>query len=82
MRKNCPRSATELVLIIYGRVEVARSATSQNDDLFGPVMNMCSKINSKALSNGIAIGDKLYKIIQSFSSLSSLENRYHFEEIS
>ena len=33
----------------YGRVEVARSATSQSDDLFGPVMNMCSKINSKAL---------------------------------
>jgi two-component system response regulator ChvI len=66
----------------YGRVEVARSATSQNDDLFGPVMNICSKINSKALSNGIAIGDKLYKIIQSFSLLSCLkENCYHFEEI-
>jgi hypothetical protein len=27
----------------FGRVEVARSATSQNDDLFGPVMNMCSR---------------------------------------
>ena len=37
----------------YGRVEVARSATSQSDDLFGQVMNICSKINSKALSNGI-----------------------------
>ncbi|MFZ0513312.1 MAG: response regulator [Candidatus Nitrosopolaris sp.] len=66
----------------YGRVEVARSATSQSDDLFGPIMNMCSKINSKALSNGIAIGDGLYKIIQSLSLLSSLEeNCYHFEEI-
>ncbi|MGB6531950.1 MAG: hypothetical protein WA323_10850 [Candidatus Nitrosopolaris sp.] len=49
----------------YGRVDVARSATSQSDDLFGPVMNMCSKINSKALPNGIAIGDGLYKVIQS-----------------
>ncbi len=66
----------------YGRVEVARSATSQSDDLFGPVMNMCSKINSMALPNGIAIGDGLYRIIQSFSLLSSLEqNCYHFEEI-
>ena len=46
----------------YGRVEVARSATSQNDDLFGPIMNMCSKINSKALSNGIAIGDGYIKL--------------------
>jgi two-component system, OmpR family, response regulator ChvI len=66
----------------YGRVEVARSATSQSDDLFGPIMNMCSKINSKAPTNGIAIGDGLYKILQSFSSFSSLEdNYYHFEEI-
>ena len=35
-----------------------------------------------ALPNGIAIGDGLYKIIQSLSLLSSLEeNCYHFEEI-
>src|SRR5215831_5265650 len=66
----------------YGRVEVARSATSQSDDLFGPTMNMCSKINSKAPTNGVAIGDGLYKVIQTFSSLSSLEeNCYHFEEL-
>jgi CheY-like chemotaxis protein len=66
----------------YGRVEVARSATSQTDDLFGPIMNMCSKINYKALSNGTAIGHGLYKIIRSLSLLSSLEeNCYHFEEI-
>src|SRR5215467_2491003 len=66
----------------YGRVEVARSAASQSDDLFGPIMNMCSKINSKALPNGIAIGDGLYKVIETFSWFSSLEeNCYHFEEI-
>jgi two-component system, OmpR family, response regulator ChvI len=65
----------------YGR-EVARSATSQSDDLFGPTMNMCSKINSKAPPNGVAIGDGLYKVIETFSWLSSLEkNCYHFEEI-
>src|SRR5215831_9424344 len=46
------------------------------------IMNMCSKINSKALPNGIAIGDKLYTIIHSLSLLSSLEeNCYYFEEI-
>jgi class 3 adenylate cyclase len=66
----------------YGRVEVARSATSQSDDLFGPTMNMCSKINSKASPNGVAIGDGLYKVIETFSWLSSLEeNCYHFEEL-
>ena len=66
----------------YGRVEVARSATSRSDDLFGPIMNMCSKIKSKALPNGVAIGDGLYRLLQSFSLLSSLEqNHYHFEKI-
>jgi two-component system, OmpR family, response regulator ChvI len=66
----------------YGRVEVARSATSQSDDLFGPTMNMCSKINSKEPPNGVAVGDGLYKAIETFSSFSSLEeNCYHFEEI-
>ena len=66
----------------YGRVEVARSTTSQVDDLFGPTMNMCAKINSKAAPNGLAIGDRLHKVVQSFSLLSSLEeDYYHFEEI-
>jgi two-component system, OmpR family, response regulator ChvI len=66
----------------YGRVEVARSATSQSDDLFGPIMNICSKINSKAPTNGVVIGDGLYKVIETFSWLSSLEeNCYHFEEM-
>jgi hypothetical protein len=45
-------------------------------------MNMCSKINSKAPPNGVAIGDGLSKVIETFASLSSLEeNCYHFEEI-
>jgi CheY-like chemotaxis protein/class 3 adenylate cyclase len=59
----------------YGRVEVARSATSQQDDLFGSTMNMCAKINSKALPNGIVIGGDLYQIINSFS----FGYNYYFE---
>jgi PleD family two-component response regulator len=36
----------------------------------------------KALPNGVAIGDGLYHLLQSFSLLSSLEeNYYHFEKI-
>ena len=66
----------------YGRVEIARSATSKSDDLFGPIMNMCAKINSKALPNEIAIGDGLYKIVETFSWLSSLaENCYRLEKM-
>jgi two-component system, OmpR family, response regulator ChvI len=70
------------ISVDYGRVEVARSATSKSDDLFGPIMNMCSKINSKALPNEVVIGDGLYHQLQSFSLLSSLEeNHCHFEKM-
>ncbi len=51
----------------YGRVGIVRSAISQNDDLFGPTMNICSKINSKALPNQMVIGGDLYQIIKSSS---------------
>jgi two-component system, OmpR family, response regulator ChvI len=63
----------------YGRVEVARSAGSQNDDLFGPTMNICAKINSKALPGGIVIGEGLSKVIRALSLLSTgVENYYYY----
>ncbi len=33
-------------------------------DLFGPPVNMCSKINKLATCNGIAIGGDLYQIVK------------------
>jgi two-component system, OmpR family, response regulator ChvI len=66
----------------YGRVEVAITGPSQSNDLFGPTMNMCAKINSKASPNGLVIGDGLHKVAQSYSLLTSHEeNYYHFEEL-
>jgi class 3 adenylate cyclase len=35
----------------YGKVEVAKSLTSTSEDLFGPTVNLCSKINSRASPN-------------------------------
>src|SRR5919107_3887684 len=60
----------------YGRVGIVRSAISQNDDLFGPTMNICSKINSKALPNQMVIGSDLYQIIKSSSSYHHLDYRF------
>lgn len=60
----------------YGRVGIVRSAISQNDDLFGPTMNICSKINSKALPNQMVIGSDLYQIIKSSSSYHRLDYRF------
>ena len=64
----------------YGRVEMARSSTSpETEDLFGPTMNACAKINSMAPPNGMVIGSDLYYITK---KLSLLENdRYEFKRI-
>jgi CheY-like chemotaxis protein len=62
----------------YGRVQVARSATSKAADLFGPTMNICAKINSKAGSHGMVIGGDLYQIIKSHS----LDDHYNFGKMS
>jgi two-component system, OmpR family, response regulator ChvI len=51
----------------YGRMEIVRSGISQNEDLFGPTINICATINSKASPNQMVIGGDLYQIIKSFS---------------
>ncbi len=49
----------------YGMVAVAKSKSSQSDDLFGSAMNVCAKINSKAPANGMVIGEDLYQLVTS-----------------
>lgn len=48
----------------YGEVSVARSVSSQSEDLFGSAMNICAKINSKARPNGLVIGENLFDIVK------------------
>jgi class 3 adenylate cyclase len=60
----------------YGRVETARSMTSTNDDLFGPTVSLCAKINSMAAINGMVIGGDLYQMTR-----SSFDNDYYFSKI-
>ena len=73
----------------YGRFSIAKSLTSQSYDLFGPTMNMCAKINSKAAPNSMVIGSDLYQMLKSVfssssssssSSLSILDN-YYFKNV-
>jgi two-component system, OmpR family, response regulator ChvI len=61
----------------YGRVEIAKSITSQTDDLFGSTVNLCAKINSKAAPNGMVIGGDLYQIVNK----SYFDDHYHFQEL-
>jgi class 3 adenylate cyclase len=60
----------------YGRVETARSMTSTSDDLFGPTVSLCAKINSMAAINGMVIGGDLYQMTR-----SSFDNDYYFSKI-
>jgi class 3 adenylate cyclase len=54
----------------YGKVEFAKSVSSQAVDLFGPAVNLCAKINSKAPRNGMVIGNNLYEIVKSIDDFT------------
>jgi two-component system, OmpR family, response regulator ChvI len=61
----------------YGKVEVAKSLTSTSEDLFGPTVNLCSKINSRASPNQMVIGNNLYQV----SKAAFIDNDYHFNKV-
>jgi two-component system, OmpR family, response regulator ChvI len=63
----------------YGRLELAESRFSRDQDFFGPTMNLCAKINNKAPSNSMVIGGDLHQVLK---KLHSLEKQFQFEEIS
>ena len=60
----------------YGRVDVAKSLTSTSEDLFGPTVNICSKINSMASPNSMVLGGDLYKIVKRI-----LDKDYYFNKV-
>jgi CheY-like chemotaxis protein len=66
----------------YGKVEVAKSRTSKEEDLFGPTMNLCAKINSKAPANHMVIGGDFFLVLKSLFSRPSFKHAdYQFKEI-
>ena len=62
----------------YGKVELAISSNSNSVDLFGPTVNICSKINHLTLSNEMVIYKDLYNIIDK----TSFFDDYCFKNIS
>ena len=51
----------------YGPVSIASSSRSETEDLFGPTVNLCSKINGAARPNSIIIGGDLHQIVRHFN---------------
>ena len=54
----------------YGTVMIAREPHSTRDDIFGPPVNMCSKINRHAAPNSMVIGGDMYQIAKYFQEYS------------
>jgi two-component system, OmpR family, response regulator ChvI len=59
----------------YGKVEIAKTKTSQDYDLFGSTVNLCAKINKLSAPDKVLIGGDLFRIIK---SLPSISNEYNF----
>jgi class 3 adenylate cyclase len=69
----------------YGQVSVAKSLSSQSEDLFGPAMNIAAKINSLAKPNGLVIGESLFGIVKglgeyAFAPAGGEYVAYHVDE--
>jgi two-component system, OmpR family, response regulator ChvI len=60
----------------YGIVQMTRSISSTANDLFGPVISLCGKMNSMASPNGMVIGANLHRIIKKY-----YPNEYNFEQL-
>lgn len=46
----------------YGRLTIAKSSGSTCEDIFGPTVNTCAKINGIAMPNSTVVGGDLYQI--------------------
>ena len=67
------------ITIDYGVIELALVGDYSQIDLFGPTINLCSKINSSlSTPNELIIGDTLYRVLNSFPSATSAVNKYYF----
>lgn len=51
----------------YGRICIAKSSSSVSDDIFGPTVSICSKINRLAMPNETVIGGDLYQVARQFA---------------
>ena len=65
------------ISVDYGVCQVASSIFSRTEDLFGPTMNICSKINREAQPNTMVIGEDMFRILKSLS----LHKDYKIKEL-
>jgi CheY-like chemotaxis protein/class 3 adenylate cyclase len=67
------------ITIDYGVLDLALVGDYSQIDLFGPTINLCSKINSSlSTPNELIIGDTLYRVLNSFPSATFAVSKYYF----
>ena len=59
----------------FGKVVIGYSSISAAEDIFGPVVNMSSKINPLGNSNGMVIGFDMYRMVKSLPEFQFNEIR-------
>lgn len=66
MKKERLPCVSYRISLDYGGVVPMKSTDSNSQDMIGPAINMCSKINRCAKENGIVLGGDLYEIVKRF----------------
>lgn len=57
----------------YGPLMIAKYQTSSCKDIFGPTVNICSKLNHIAKPNGLVIGGDMYQIVKKSKNYKFIE---------
>ena len=64
----------------YGPVRVAKLSTSSINDIFGPTVNKCAKLNRSAPPNGLIIGEDFYKNAKSLKEFKFKKSQVGSDE--
>jgi two-component system, OmpR family, response regulator ChvI len=65
LAEECLPSIQYRVSADYGKVEIAKTRTSQDYDLFGSTVNLCAKINKLSAPDTVLIGGDLFRVLKS-----------------
>ncbi len=57
----------------YGPLMIAKYTTSSCKDIFGPTVNLCSKLNRLAKPNGLVIGSDMHQIVKKSKQYKFIE---------
>ena len=71
LAEECLPSIQYRVSADYGKVEIAKTRSSQDYDLFGSTVNLCAKINKLSAPDTVLIGGDLFRVLKSLPAISS-----------